>query len=174
MALEVFRHRIQAFAQVQHEFANPTSRPLSELLREICRTLTRSFSGDRVECDFDVEKNLLIAPDQVQSIALIVNELVMNSLKHAFEDGDAGRIKIQVSQPEPEWLSIDYTDSGKQLPHNFDLASSTRSGLRIIQALADQLGGTLEVTPHPTKSFRVRFRLRPASGGTGMDQAPAF
>jgi two-component sensor histidine kinase len=113
-ALGVFRHRIQAFAQVQQEIVNPHRRSLSEVLGEICRTASHSFVGDRVHCEFDFDQELLIAPDQLQSIALIVNELVMNSLKHAF-DGDAqGRIRVQVSQPDPGWVSIDYTGEALQ------------------------------------------------------------
>jgi two-component system, sensor histidine kinase PdtaS len=165
-ALDVFRSRIQAFAQAQQEILNPERRPLADVLADICRMQTRSFFGGKVDCEFDVDKSLLIAPDQLQSIALIVNELVLNSLKHAFEDGDQGTIRIEVKQPEPEWLSIDYTDTGKRLPEGFDPAVSTRSGLRIIHALADQLGGQFEVVPSPVKRFRIRFRLR-----AGMAQA---
>jgi two-component sensor histidine kinase len=73
-------------------------------------------------------------------------------------------IRIEVRQAEPEWLTIEYTDTGKQLPADFDPSSSTRSGMRIIQALAHQLGGKFEVMASPAKRFRVRFRLRPAAG----------
>ena len=172
-ALEVFRHRIQAFAQVQQEIVNPHRRSLSEVLGEICRTVSRSFVGDRVQCEFDIDKELLIAPDQLQSVALIVNELVMNSLKHAFEGDEQGRIQVQVSQPDPGWVSIDYTDTGRALPSNFDLSNSTRSGLKIIKALADQLGGSFEVTANPHKRFRVRFQLRDPGSGRNPEIAPA-
>jgi two-component sensor histidine kinase len=151
---------------------NPQRRSLSEILGEICRAVSRSFVGDRVQCEFHIDKELLIAPDQLQSVALIVNELVMNSLKHAFDGDEQGRIRLQVSQPDPGWVSIDYTDTGRALPSDFDLSNSTRSGLKIIKALADQLGGSFEVTADPHKQFRVRFRLR--DPGRSAEIAPAL
>ena len=78
-ALEVLRHRIKPFAQVQQEIVNPQRRSLSEVLGELCRAVSRSFFGDRVECEFDIDKEQLIAPDQLQSVALIVNELVITA-----------------------------------------------------------------------------------------------
>ena len=78
-ALEVLRHRIKPFAQVQQEIVNPQRRSLSEVLGELCRAVSRSLFGDRVECEFDIDKEQLIAPDQLQSVALIVNELVITA-----------------------------------------------------------------------------------------------
>lgn len=166
-ALDVFRNRIQAFAHAQQEILNPKRRPLADVLADICRMQTRSFFGSKVDCEFDVDTDLLIAPDQLQSIALIVNELVLNSLKHAFQEGDSGKIRIEVRQAKAEWLSIDYTDTGKQLPDDFDPGRSTRSGMRIIHALAGQLGGKFEVIASPAKRFRIHFRLRPMAGIDG-------
>jgi two-component sensor histidine kinase len=97
----------------------------------------------------------------------------MNSLKHAFDGDEQGRIRVQVSQSDPGWVSIDYTDTGRALPSDFDLSNSTRSGLKIIKALADQLGGTFEVTADPQKRFRLRFRLRDPGSGRSPEMAPA-
>jgi hypothetical protein len=53
-ALNVFRSRIQAFAQAQQEILNPKRRPLADLLADICRMQTRSFFGGKVDCEFNV------------------------------------------------------------------------------------------------------------------------
>jgi two-component sensor histidine kinase len=81
------------------------------------------------------------------SLGLIVTELVINALKHAFPEGRSGAITVDYNFPGPNWV-LCVRDDGIGMP----LTAPIRTGLgtSIIQALAKQLNASVEVTPeHP-------------------------
>jgi two-component sensor histidine kinase len=69
---------------------------------------------------------------------LIVNELVTNSVKHG-----ASRITVSLIREAPEGYVLTVTDVGTGLPSDFDRASAPGFGMKMISALAGQLGGVL-------------------------------
>jgi PAS domain S-box-containing protein len=92
---------------------------------------------------------------------LIVNELVTNSLKHAFEQGQTGEIRVDLFSEEDDGYLMVVADTGKGLPEDLDVRSSRSLGLRLVRELAEsQLMGTLEVNSQNGAEFRISFKLR--------------
>jgi two-component sensor histidine kinase len=82
---------------------------------------------------------LEVSPEQGMPIGLIVNELITNSLKHAFDsDGGALRLELHASR-HPGLATLIVADNGRGLPH--DLHKGT--GMKIVEALAEQIGAEL-------------------------------
>ncbi len=82
------------------------------------------------------------------SLGLIVTELVINALKHAFSDAGQGRIVVDWELRGPNW-SVSVTDDGVGMPTD---PAQVHEGLgtSIVRALAKQLHATVEITPaHP-------------------------
>ena len=77
-------------------------------------------------------------------VGLIINELVSNSLKHAFPDGRKGEISIAINR-EDHTLTLIYKDDGVGIPHDLDWRNAKSLGLRLVISLVEQLQGTVEL-----------------------------
>jgi PAS domain S-box-containing protein len=92
---------------------------------------------------------------------LIVNELVTNSLKHAFEKGVAGEVKVELSLEQGDRCLMIVSDNGRGLPEDLDVRTSKSLGLRLVRELAEsQLMGGLEVSSNKGTEFRISFKDR--------------
>ena len=72
-----------------------------------------------------------------------VRRRLANSLKHAFPGGRSGEIAISFGKVDGQY-TMSYKDDGVGLPENLDTSRPTSLGLTIINALASQLGGTID------------------------------
>jgi PAS domain S-box-containing protein len=75
---------------------------------------------------------------------LIVNELVSNSLKHAFPSNGGGEIGVSLTSAEGRNRLV-VRDSGCGFPEGFDIKNTDTLGLKLVNALVDQLGGDIEI-----------------------------
>lgn len=93
-------------------------------------------------------------------IGLIVTELVTNGLKHAFPDGRSGSLTVRLRRiPGADRIELAVSDTGAGLPPDFQERRADTLGLSLVEALARQLGGTLETSSEGGASFTVRFPL---------------
>ena len=82
------------------------------------------------------------------SLGLIVTELVINCLKHAFPGGRPGRIKVGYSSRGPNW-TLTVQDNGVGMPHDKATAKAGL-GTTIVEALANQLNASVRlIEAHP-------------------------
>ena len=72
---------------------------------------------------------------------MIANELVTNATKYAFVGQTTGRIHVSLSRPNENSILVLVRDNGVGLPLEFSLTKSKGLGMRVITALAKQLGG---------------------------------
>ncbi|MDD8025811.1 MAG: PAS domain S-box protein [Acidobacteriota bacterium] len=89
---------------------------------------------------------------------LIVNELVMNSLKHAFPDGRPGEIRLGLQVDEEGRVELKIGDNGIGLPTDFSFATSDSMGMQIVEMLAGQLEGRLDIGRENGTEFRLTFK----------------
>jgi PAS domain S-box-containing protein len=87
-------------------------------------------------------------------LGLIINELISNSLKHAFPDGRTGEISIAVFQNN-HTLSIIMKDNGAGIGEDFDWRNATTLGLRLVISLIEQLQGSIELDRHAGTTFTI-------------------
>jgi two-component sensor histidine kinase len=90
-------------------------------------------------------------------LALIVNELVSNALKHAFKEGKGGKIDLSLRQ-ESEELVLRVQDNGPGLPENFSMETHSHVGLDVVRILAERdLDGAFTLTSRHGVRAEVRF-----------------
>lgn len=89
-------------------------------------------------------------------IGLMVYELLTNSYKHAFPNGQAGIIALTL-EPHAEGFTVEVQDSGVSLPDNSDTGGF---GLTLVRTLADQIGATMEVETGSGTRFRFTVPRR--------------
>ena len=78
-------------------------------------------------------------------LGLIVNELVANSLKHAFRGGDSGEVHISFGQADNGMYKLCVSDNGCGLPEDFDLDHVESLGLQLVSLLSGQLDANLAI-----------------------------
>jgi two-component sensor histidine kinase len=89
--------------------------------------------------------------------ALILNELVTNALKHAFPDGRAGEVVVGLRLATADELELWVEDNGIGCPQIAPARSGKSLGLRIVEILTRQLGGSLEHADCAGSRFVLRF-----------------
>ena len=93
-------------------------------------------------------------------VGLIINELLSNALKHAFEGRDEGKIEVSLTASEDGRIHLTVSDDGVGLPPGFDIDESKTLGLRLVKILTeDQLQGTLKVTSDGGATFKMEFDI---------------
>ena len=93
--------------------------------------------------------------DTAVPLGLILNELMTNSHKYAF-NGGAGSIDISIQQTNHNYQLI-YKDSGPGLPEEVDTKTLKSLGMKIMHGLAKQLGGTM-LYDKEQKAFIINFK----------------
>jgi two-component sensor histidine kinase len=140
-------HRVMSVAALQHQLAGSklADVDLGLYLVSLCRSIGASMIHDPSKVTIEVN----VAPSFVKanvslSLGLIVTELVINALKHAFPDNRTGRILVSYTSAGEGWrLSV--SDDGIGMPVD---PSDAKAGLgtSIITALAAQRGATIVVS----------------------------
>ena len=135
--LKVAASRVNTVALIHRHFlACDSDAPVScvEYLQRLCEDLAEVL-GREIVVEGD---NGSVPARTIQSIGLIVNELVTNAAKH----GEGIIMVSLVSEDARRVLTV--TDQGGGLPADFDLATvKTGLGMKVIKLLAAQLGGSL-------------------------------
>ena len=137
-------HRIMSVASMQRQLAvtRQGNVDLKPYFTELCASIGASMIRDhtKVTLDVDIDDSAVPAEDSV-SLGLIVTELVINALKHAFPDGRDGKIVVRYTADGPQW-ELTVTDDGVGMSTD-QQAPKAGLGTSIVGALAEQLGGEL-------------------------------
>jgi len=104
-------------------------------------------------------ENVYLAIDNAIPCGLIINELVSNSLKHAFPDGKEGQIKIGLRSINEEDVELVVSDDGVGIPEDLDIKSTKSLGLHLVTILAeDQLHGEIKLDRNKGTEFQIKLR----------------
>ena len=107
---------------------------LADFIRDIAHELLKASGRENIDLALDLE-SVQVPSQQASPNALMLNELMMNALKHAFPDGRAGRLSIRIRKVD-DTLHVVMADNGIGMPPR-----PTRQGFgnRLIRTLARQL-----------------------------------
>lgn len=95
--------------------------------------------------------------DTAVPCGLIINELISNSLKHAFKENDTGEIRIDMGFDENNKLLLIISDNGNGMPEDFNVDQSDSLGLRLVNNLTVQLNGKVEFLNNNGTTVRFVF-----------------
>ncbi len=138
----------------------------SSYIEELVENLFRTYrlGNDNLRLNVTLEENIFFDMDTAVPLGIIVNELVSNSLKHAFT-GNEGEIRIRFCREEKNdktqesLFSLTISDNGKGIPDNIELENPGTLGLKLVGILVDQLDGNLELGRGQGTEFRISFRV---------------
>jgi two-component sensor histidine kinase len=156
--LQAAHQRVMSVAAVQKQLA--LSRlddvGLRQYFQELCASLSASMIRDHTRLTLDVDADDSVTTADVSvSLGLIVTELVINALKHAFPDERDGAIRVAYHADGPSWtLSVADTGIGMSGPAD---PGTQGLGSSIVSALARQLRASIDVADnHPGTIVSVR------------------
>lgn len=127
-------------------------------MKSICSDWDKSVS--QFDIQTDVQPGMEIETDRAVSSALIVNELITNAAKYAYQGRSGGKIFVTVARADDDHCSISVRDEGAGLPADFDPGLATGLGMRVVHFFAQQLKGSIAVRTHnPGSEFVVTIPL---------------
>jgi two-component sensor histidine kinase len=119
---------------------------------------TYCVDPSRIRLEVKVEAIRMPADDAIPC-GLILNELLANSLKHAFGDDREGVIRVLLKKTEDGSAELTVADNGVGLPDNFQWNEAQSLGLRLVRILIHQLRADLFVSGHDGATFRFAWKL---------------
>lgn len=130
----------------------------AEYVENLVTNLFSSYdvSSEAITLKLDVD-NIFLSVDIAIPCGLIINELVLNSLKHAFIIGQKGEVCIELCANDDNCLTLSISDNGIGFPKNLDFQNTESLGLQIVVALTSQLEGTIELIRNIGTKFKIKF-----------------
>lgn len=130
-----------------------------EYITRIARHLYQSFGvgAERVKLTISVED--VECPIKIAiPLGLIVNELVSNSLEHAFPENRRGEIRVSIEHVSESQSELVVADNGIGMPDDLEVSGTGTFGLYLVNTLTEQLQGVIELNRHDGVEARIRFR----------------
>jgi len=154
---------------------------LRKLIADLCRSYSTESSAIRV--NLNVEK-VFLGVDTAVSLGIIINELFTNAIKYAFPQGKGGEINVELfgeeareavneketsgKTPVPkipakgqdlnEQLTLIFADNGKGFPEDVDFRNTGSLGLQLVNALVNQIEGSIDLERGNSTKFTLKFR----------------
>jgi two-component sensor histidine kinase len=157
---EESRNRIHSMALIhdklyQHEtFAKIE---FCAYINDLVDYIKSSYNSTETDVVFNVTCNdIFLNIQQAVPCGLILNELISNAFKHAFKDRREGEVKIVCTKMGGKFTMM-VSDDGCGYDVEAKLRASSTLGLTLINALVDQLSGTVKTTNHKGTAYYISF-----------------
>jgi two-component sensor histidine kinase len=163
--LEMFsesQNRIKSMALVHEELYQTSdlanvnvNNYLTRLIKDLIFTYTIEKN---IDADIAIEVETL-GIDTLVPLGLIVNEIISNSLKHAFDGRTEGNIFIHLNYADnKEEYLLHVGDNGKGFEGEIDAENSATLGLELVYTLVDQLDGKVELSSKNGVVYDIIFK----------------
>lgn len=130
-----------------------------EYSKELISHLFQSYrKNTNVRLNLDIPRTLLGINTAI-SLGLILNELVSNSLKYAFNGRKEGEISIILLYKKRNNLELIVRDDGIGFPKDFDIANSEGMGLELVESLVQQHNGSLNIIKDGKTEFQISIEM---------------
>ncbi|HWY39092.1 MAG TPA: histidine kinase dimerization/phosphoacceptor domain -containing protein [Bacteroidia bacterium] len=132
---------------------------IKEYLKELVSFISNTYNlGKQIKVSLQVNiKRDFIDLDKAIPCGIIINELLSNAFKYAFEEKkQGGAIHIEFRENNGIYKLI-VSDNGIGLPNKIDVRSSPTLGLQLINSLVEQLSGDLSIQNKNGTSFVISF-----------------
>jgi two-component sensor histidine kinase len=162
-ALEECKTRVEAIALIHEKLYQSKDYarvPFSDYAKSLARGLFEASiplpSSIALELDSD---DFTLPVDRAIPCALVLNELLTNSLKHAFPGGRGGLLRVGLHERDGE-VTLTVADDGVGMPVEIEPAESSSLGMQLVATLSRQLDGKLELQRIPGTTVRVTFPVQ--------------
>ena len=131
---------------------------IKEYLTTLIDQIVLNFpNANSVKIEKDLE-DFVIDSKRSSAIGIILNELITNTMKYAFDDKTKGLIKIS-TQVKEGIATLIIADNGKGLPESINIENSTGFGLILVGMLARQLNGKIKFENENGTKIVLEFKI---------------
>ena len=151
--------RIMTIARLHEKLYNAENLKEIDVKIHITSLVKDLVEGYSVRQKINVKLNIesiYLGLDSLVPLGLIINEIITNTLKHAFNDGNDNSIELSLVRIENNFFELIIGDNGK----GFKLEEVTKKGLgqKLILIFVKQLNGTIELLPRQGTSYKIIFQ----------------
>ncbi|MGV9171108.1 MAG: PAS domain S-box protein [Promethearchaeia archaeon] len=155
-----FQTRIKAMALIHQTLYNSENFSrinLSKYIKKITTNLLKihSVESKKVNLQLNIE-NIDLDLDKAMACGLIINELVSNSLEHAFTDCEMGKIVVTLKKNNGKLL-LEVYDNGKDFPKDIDIRTSDTLGLKLVSTITKQMSGELSIKKNKGTHVKITW-----------------
>jgi len=160
-ALNESRNRLQVMVSLHRRLYHreDTNINLGAYLRELKNQFLQSYSTQYSELtiNLNIREDIEVNAEKAGKVGLIVNELVMNAIKHAFENQPKPEIHISVFLLDKQEIQLLIKDNGIGLLEELDFKKSKSLGIKLVNNLVEQLEGELAIKNNNGLQFEFSF-----------------
>jgi len=159
-SLKEVERRIQTMAllhEKMYQSDNLIEINIKEYIQSVLNDLFNIYNVDK-KITFDLNiTDLNYKTETILFLGLLINELITNALKHAFNTEGNGHISISLLPQEKEMHQLIITNSGAKV--NIEVFNNSKSlGQRLIKNFVKQLNGSLTIDNKPNTTFTILFK----------------
>jgi len=162
-ALSIFKEsqsRAKSMALIHEKLYSSTDLKridFGDYIRTLSSDLFQTYVADpsRIKMNINVE-NIMLDINTAIPLGLIVNELVSNSMKHAFPNGRNGELNIDFHTKDDN-LVLMVSDDGVGFPEDLDYKNTDSLGLQLVNSLTGQIDGNIELDRSKGTAFKITF-----------------
>jgi two-component sensor histidine kinase len=156
--LDKARSRIAAMSLIHqnlYQIENITFINFQEFLENLTQNIKETFGNELIEFEIITNDNNFDLDTSIP-LSLIINELITNTFKHAFNNNIKGRINIKITKLDFNIYLLEIGDNGKGYTNK---KKNTKSiGLELVLLLVKQLRGKIEKTDKDGTNYRIEFK----------------
>jgi two-component sensor histidine kinase len=154
-ALADVKDRVMILARARSDMTRDRPRSLEAALRQVCEALQVQADSLGIVISVKAAQEVNgLSSDQITTLALVVNELITNALKHAFDEGKPGYVKVLINKISGRELSVIVDDDGLPLPEL--KPGGDGLGFGLVRRLMASINGLFIMPPAGTKAFELR------------------
>ncbi len=165
-ALVECQNRVKTMTIIQEKIyssESDNSIDLKGIVESIVPSLMRAYKVDKGRVNVKIEiPEIIIDLNAAIPLSQIINEILSNSLKHAFTGDISGLVEIKLHQLEGDTRSylLRISDNGVGLPDPSFFPEKGKLGFHLVNALVKQMGGRIELDLTSGTSFEFKFALK--------------
>jgi len=157
------QNRIQSMAlihQTLYQSNNFARVDFGDFLEALVPTLISAYTFSGKDIQVEIHADSIYLPiNSAIPCGLLINELITNALKHAFTERTQGQITVSLSMLEDKKMQLIVSDTGVGIAEELNLHAIETLGLRLVNLLAQQLNGSLNIRRHNPTQFSLIFPL---------------
>jgi two-component sensor histidine kinase len=131
-----------------------------DYIKDVTNYLLRTYKNNQREIKVELGvENLSISIEYAIPLGLLINEVVSNSLKYAFNGLQSGLITISMRNGGGGNYELLLKDNGTGIPEQIDFRNTKSLGLQLVNNLVEQLDGNIELERKSGTQFIIKFDL---------------
>lgn len=153
-------NRIRAMALVHEQLfrsENLDRINLEDYIQSLCNNIKKSYIESSNINIFIETQEIFLSIDTTITLGLIINEIISNAFKHAFNENQEGKIFITTTTGPNCGFTLTIMDNGCSIPEDIDEDNPKNLGLQLTKSLVNQLDGKIYLSRKHGTEYRIEF-----------------